>query len=93
MKTPIGLLGLSGARAEVWMRLAIMSRAWRWPMTRLVERVAELEDRLDLVLDHAPDGDAGPVRDDGGRRPGHRRWGGSAEFSPCIVGELGGAAS
>ena len=50
------------------MRLAIISSAWRWPMTRWFERVGELEDRLDLVLDHAADRDAGPVRDDRGDR-------------------------
>ena len=34
MNTPIGLFGLSSLAREVWMRLAIISSAWRWPMTR-----------------------------------------------------------
>ena len=36
------------------------------PDDALAERVDELEDGLDLVLHHAADGDACPVRDDGG---------------------------
>ena len=34
MNTPIGLFGLSSPAREVWMRCAIISSAWRWPMTR-----------------------------------------------------------
>jgi hypothetical protein len=34
MNTPIGLLGLSSPARLVWMRLAIISIAWSWPMTR-----------------------------------------------------------
>ncbi len=34
MNTPIGLLGLSRPAREVWMRLAIISSAWSWPMMR-----------------------------------------------------------
>ncbi len=34
MNTPIGLFGLSSFAREVWMRVAIISSAWRWPMTR-----------------------------------------------------------
>ena len=46
------------------MRRAIISSPWRWPITRCVQRVGELEDGLDLVLHHAADRDAGPVGDD-----------------------------
>ena len=34
MNTPIGLFGLSSPAREVWMRRAIISSAWRWPITR-----------------------------------------------------------
>ena len=34
MKTPIGFSGLSSLAREVWIRLAIISSACRWPMTR-----------------------------------------------------------
>ena len=35
MNTPIGLDGLSMPARLVWMRLAIISIAWSWPITRL----------------------------------------------------------
>lgn len=34
MKTPTGRLGLSSRARLVWTRRAIVSRPWRWPMTR-----------------------------------------------------------
>ena len=45
------------------MRRAIISSAWCWPMTRWSSVSARLQHRLDLVLHHAADRDAGPVRD------------------------------
>ena len=42
MKTPIGLLGLSSPAREVWMRLAIISIAWSWPITRSARCLAML---------------------------------------------------
>ena len=38
------------------------------PDDALVQRLGEVEHRLDLVLDHPADRDAGPVRDDRGDR-------------------------
>ena len=64
MNTPIGLFGLSSSAREVWMRLAIISSAWCWPITRWLSVSASFSTRLDLVLDHAADRNAGPVRDD-----------------------------
>ena len=68
MKTPIGLFGLSSRARFVSMRLATIFRPCDWPMTRLFRMSARVEDRLHLVLHHAADRDAGPVRDDRGDR-------------------------
>jgi hypothetical protein len=48
------------------MRLAIISIAWSWPMTRW-PACRQLEHGLDLVARHAADRDAGPV----GHHAGH----------------------
>ena len=92
MNTPIGLLGLSSLAREVWMRCAIISSAWRWPMTRSLERVGELEHRLDLVLHHPADRNAGPVRDDRRRPPARRRVGRMSGRLALQLGELRPAA-
>ncbi|MNP25405.1 hypothetical protein D3C76_1182130 [compost metagenome] len=42
MNTPIGLFGLSKPAREVWMRLAIICRAWSWPMMRLARWLSRL---------------------------------------------------
>ena len=41
MNTPIGLLGLSSLARLVWMRLAMASIAWSWPMTRSFRLVGD----------------------------------------------------
>jgi hypothetical protein len=66
MKTPMGLPGLSSPARLVWMRLRDRGEPVVLPDDALGEGFAEFEDRFDLVLDHPPDGDAGPVGDDGG---------------------------
>ena len=63
MNTPIGLLRVVEPAREVWMRWAIISSAWCWPMTRWFSVSASLSTGLDLVLHHPADRDAGPVRD------------------------------
>ena len=52
----------------VSMRLAIILQAVRLADHAAVEDVGEAEDRLDLVLDHAADRNAGPVGDHRGDR-------------------------
>jgi hypothetical protein len=43
------------------MRLAIISIAWSWPITRWASSSGQLEHGVDLVARHAADRDAGPV--------------------------------
>ena len=50
------------------MRLAIISSAWSWPITRLARAVGQLQDGFDLVAHHAADRNAGPVADHRGHR-------------------------
>ena len=80
MNTPIGLFGLSSFAREVWMRLAIISRRMALADDALVERVGELEHRLDLVLHHPADRNAGPVGDHATTRLARPRWARSAAF-------------
>jgi hypothetical protein len=63
MNTPTGLFGLSRPAREVWMRRAIISIAWSWPMTRWPSSSATFSTVSISLLDHPADRNAGPVAD------------------------------
>ena len=65
------------------MRRAIISSAWCWPMTRCASVSPRLQHRLDLVLHHPADRDAGPVGDHRGHGLGVHRSAGSAACRPA----------
>ncbi len=70
MNTPTGLFGLSSLARLVWMRLAIASMAWSWPITRVFSWSAMVSTMAISSLTIRPIGNAGPVADHRGDRVG-----------------------